>query len=75
MSNGACPMTKLAYLLVTVGGINWGLVGIGHFAGGNWNVVNLVLGQWATVEYIVYILVGVAAVWGAIKCCKCCDKN
>jgi excinuclease ABC subunit A len=32
------------------------------FVGANWNVVNLVLGQWPTVENLVYVLVGLSAV-------------
>jgi len=56
-----------------IGGLNWLLVGVGHFAGGNWNVVNLLLGSWSWLEAVVYILVGVSAVmtvWGC-KCATC----
>jgi uncharacterized protein len=55
-------MRKIAWLLVVIGGLNWGLVGLGGFFGGNWNVVNLVLGSWPTVEWIVYVLVGISTV-------------
>ena len=52
----------LAFVLVIIGGLNWGLVGIGAFAGSNWNVVNLILGSWPSVEWIVYVLVGLSAI-------------
>lgn len=65
----------LAFLLLVIGGLNWGLYGIGQFAGGNWNVVNLLVGTWPSVEWSVYILVGLSALWiGAThsKDCKTC---
>ena len=60
MNNGA--LSKVAWWLLVIGGLNWGLVGIGGFAGGNWNVLNQLLGSWPSVEWIVYVLVGVSAV-------------
>jgi len=55
----------ISLVLVIVGGLNWGLVGLAEFAtdDGNWNLVNLILGDYPTVEAIVYLLVGLAAVW------------
>lgn len=55
-------MTKIAELLVVIGALNWGLVGLGGFVGQDWNVVHLILGAWPVVEWVVYILVGVAGV-------------
>lgn len=53
--------------LVIVGGLNWGLIGLGSLLGaGNWNVVNLVLGSIpsiSTVENVLYVLVGLSAAW------------
>ena len=68
-------MHMIAFGLLIIGGINWGLIGIGGFLGSNWNVVNMILGSWPSVEWIVYILVGLSAVWIAIKHksdCKMC---
>jgi uncharacterized membrane protein YuzA (DUF378 family) len=48
----------LTYLLLFVGGLNWGLVGLFNF-----NLVNSLLGTWPSVEKIVYVLVGVATVY------------
>ena len=53
----------LGMVLVIVGAINWGLVGLGGFMGGDWNVVHMLLGSWPTVEWLVYVLVGLAGVW------------
>lgn len=47
----------IAFILVVVGAVNWGLVGLG-----DWNVVNLVLGSVAWLERLVYILVGLSGV-------------
>jgi len=54
-------MHKTAFVLVIVGGLNWGLDAIGNYIGSNWNVVNLILGSWPVVENLVYLLVGLAA--------------
>lgn len=67
-------------LLLIIGGLNWGLVGIGDFAGSNLNVVNLILGSMPQVEWVVYILVGVAALAFAgafftMKECSCCKTK
>jgi len=72
MKGESCGAGCLMKILLVVGGLNWGLVGIGGFAGSNLNVVNLLLGQWPTVEWIVYILVGLSAVWALMSRDKCC---
>lgn len=46
----------VSFVLVVVGGLNWGLVGLG-----DWNVVNMIVGSWPMVERIVYVLVGLSA--------------
>ena len=51
----------IAFILAVIGGLNWGLVALGAWAGGNWNVVNLLVGTWPTVENIVSLLVGLSA--------------
>jgi len=72
-------LLKVAKWLLVVGGINWGLVGLGWLAGGgaDWNVVHKVLGSMPTLEGIVYLLVGVSAVLKIFHCkcgtCKNCN--
>ncbi len=54
---------EVANWLLLVGGLNWGLSGVGSFAGTNLNVVNLVIGSVPVVENVVYVLVGLSAIW------------
>ena len=70
---GGCIWSKIGRVLVVVGGVNWGLIGLGMlFGGADWNVVRMILGSVPMLEAIVYVLVGVAAVI-MIFGCKC-DK-
>ena len=56
-------MHMVGFILVIVGGLNWGLMGLGGFMGADWNVVNMLLGAWPQVEWLVYVLVGLSAVY------------
>ena len=71
---GNSPIGKVAGVLMLVGGLNWGLVGLGGYMGQNWNVVNMILGNWPQVEWLVYLLVGLSAVYMLINCSKCCKR-
>jgi uncharacterized membrane protein YuzA (DUF378 family) len=53
------------FVLVVFGAVNWGLVGLGEFAGENLNLVNLLLGNLAggQVEAALYLLVGLAGLY------------
>jgi uncharacterized membrane protein YuzA (DUF378 family) len=69
---------SIAFILLVIGGLNWGLAGLGYFFGSNWNVVNLILGSWPVVEALVYILVGASAVYEVAthkKNCKDCGSG
>jgi len=68
---------KIAFVLLVIGGLNWGLVAIGNYAGSNWNVVNLLLGSWPSVESLVYLIVGISALVLIFdkKECNCVDGN
>jgi len=53
-----------AWLLLIVGGLNWGLVGLGSLANsGSWNVVEIVLGSVPVARDLVYLLVGLSALY------------
>lgn len=68
----------IAWILVMVGAINWGLVGIGAFAMADWNVVHMILGSWPQLEWIVYVLVGLSAVYEIVKhknLCRNCGNG
>lgn len=76
MGNKMCGACGIACILVTIGALNWGLVGLGWlFGGADWNVVHMLLGQWMMVEAIVYVLVGVAALYQWFLYPKCCGKH
>lgn len=68
MSGKCCGVLgTLSYVLLVVGGLNWGLYGIEMLADtGNLNLVNLIFGGIPVLEGIVYLLVGLAAVWGLV---------
>ncbi len=69
---------KVAWVLVMIGGLNWLLVGLGDFVGSNWNLVNLIVGSWPWLEDLVYLLVGLSAIYEIVKhrsICKKCAKS
>lgn len=69
---------SIAFTLVIIGGINWGLMALGSYMGGNWNVVNLILGSWPAVETLVYLLVGISAIilmFSHKKDCRECSSG
>lgn len=65
-----CTMSMISKWLVVIGGLNWGLVGVGMLMNSNWNVVNMLLGTMPGLEAVVYVLVGLAAI-GLATGCKC----
>ena len=70
----------IAFILTIIGGLNWGVVGIGELANAQlkWNVVNMLLGSWPTVEAIVYVLVGLSALYLVFthkRDCKNCEPK
>jgi len=52
--------TLLAVILLVVGGLNWGLIGLFQF-----NLVATLFGASSLISNIVYILVGVSAIYVA----------
>ena len=61
---------KIAFWLTIIGGVNWGLVGLGMFMDTNLNLVYMLLGSWPTVEAIVYLVVGISAIYMIFGCKK-----
>jgi uncharacterized protein len=55
----ATALDKVVYLLLVVGGLNWGLVGAFEF-----NLVDTIFGEGSALSRIVYVLVGLAALYG-----------
>ena len=68
----------IAFILVIVGGLNWGLIALGNWMGSNLNVVNLILGSYPMIENLVYLLVGISAIVlliGHKKGCRECNPS
>ena len=69
----------IAFILAVIGGLNWGLVGLGWLvSNSDWNVVHMILGQWMSLEAIVYVLDGLSAVWLVVdhkKTCRMCSSS
>lgn len=75
MCNGKCGwgclVSILMKILVVVGGLNWGLIGVGMLMNNDLNVVHMVFGSLPNVEAIVYLLVGIAALMKLFGYCRC----
>ena len=58
-----------AFILLVVGGLNWGSSAFGY------NLVNMIFGSWPQVETVLYVLVGLSAIVEVAthkKNCKAC---
>lgn len=55
------PLNLITLVLLIVGGLNWGLVGLFNF-----DLVAALFGAGSLLARIVYILVGVSALWQLI---------
>jgi uncharacterized protein len=56
------PIGWIAFILVVVGGLNWGLVGIFNF-----NLISAIFGDMSALARIIYILVGLSALLTLVK--------
>ncbi|PIR83458.1 DUF378 domain-containing protein [Candidatus Kaiserbacteria bacterium CG10_big_fil_rev_8_21_14_0_10_56_12] len=71
----------IAVILLVIGGLNWGLVGLGYFAGAgtDYNVVRMILAPVSVgLENLVYLLVGLSALYlgvGHKKTCNMCSAS
>jgi uncharacterized membrane protein YuzA (DUF378 family) len=54
----------IAWILLIIGGLNWGLVGVF-----DWNLVEAIFG-WGVVTRIIYILVGISALYAIFFMCN-----
>jgi len=48
----------IAWILVIIGGLNWGLVGAA-----NNNVLEAIFGDMSSATRVIYVLVGLSAIW------------
>lgn len=54
----------IAFVILLIGGLNWGLVGIFR-----WNLVEALFGNFGIMPNIIYILVMLSAIWLLISAC------
>ena len=62
----------VAWILVIIGGLNWGLTALG------WNAVHAIFGFSSTLEKLIYLLVGLSAIYEIFthkKNCKMCSAG
>lgn len=59
----------IASILLIIGGLNWGLIGLASI-----NLVDVLVGG-TGIDRLIYILVGLAAVWQAYAMCTCCGSS
>lgn len=56
-------LETVAWWLVVIGALNWGLVGLGSLMGGaNWDLVQMVFGPVGLAD-LAYVVVGLSGVW------------
>lgn len=54
-----------AMILLMIGGINWGLIGLFSF-----NLVGAIFGELSVLSRLIYIIVGIAALYSIYTCTK-----
>lgn len=63
-------LETISMWLTFIGGLNWGLVGLGYLLSANLNLVDLLLGRVPFLENLVYIAVGAGAIFLGRKSIK-----
>ncbi len=63
-------LDMFAWILLVVGGLNWGLVGLFNF-----NLVDTLFTAGSIVTMVVYTLVGAAAVYAICRYKVCCKSS
>lgn len=56
------PMGWIVFVLIVIGGLNWGLIGFFNF-----DIVAAIFGTMSVASRVVYALVGLAALYKLIK--------
>lgn len=66
--NKLSTLDWVAFVLMVIGGLNWGLDALG------WNVVDGVFGAGSTLAMVIYYLVGLSALYWLFMMGKLCKK-
>ena len=70
---GGGVFCKIAFILIILGALNWGLIGFFGF-----NFFGYIFASVPMVARIVYAVVGLAGLWvlfAAMRCCGSCKKE
>jgi len=59
----------ISWVLLVVGGLNWGLVGAAKF-----DLVATIFGPMSIIARVVYVLVGLAAIYAIVTVKECCKS-
>lgn len=59
----------IASILLIIGGLNWGIVGLFDV-----DIVQRIAGG-TGIDTLIYVLVGLAAIWSAFCLARCCHKE
>lgn len=69
--NTCCgSINTIAWVLLIIGGLNWGLVGFFEF-----DLVASIFGDMSVVARIIYVLVGLSALYLTMSCSKGCKTK
>lgn len=60
----------IALVILFIGGLNWGLVGLFHF-----DLITGIFGDYSPIARIIYIIVGLCAIYVLVRAISCCKKN
>lgn len=60
----------IAWILLVVGGLNWGAIGLAQF-----NFVDAILGADSGITRLVYVLVGLSALYTLCRCKGACATS
>jgi len=67
---GARTLDVVALVLMIIGGINWGLVGLFQV-----DLVASIFGPMSTVSRVVYVIVGIAALYGIVTAIRAAQRR
>ena len=73
MKSKSCIIDMIAWILMIIGGLNWGLVGFFNF-----NLVDYLFGNMPMVARVIYAVVGIASIYGLVVITRkhyCCRKD
>ena len=60
----------ITLVILFIGGLNWGLVGLFHF-----DLVTGIFGDYSPIARIIYIIVGLCAIYVLVRAISCCKRN